>query len=175
MGAVAGRSAGWPGRASAGAALLAGLALAALGGCGYGFSTRYHPTGGVDRIHVRAIENLSADPDLGVEVTAALREELDRRGAAGEPDGPAYIAGEVRALEGAPSSSAGTTWHTGLVLHARLVVHDKVIADRTIRREADHLGGADALETEGRRAVALRRLAGEVAHELLRELEAGAP
>jgi hypothetical protein len=51
------------------------------------------------------------------------------------------------------------------------VVGGETRAERTVRREADHLGGADALETEGRRAVALRRLASDAARDLLRALE----
>jgi hypothetical protein len=145
------------------------VALAALAGCGYGFSQRYHAKGGADRVHVRAIENLSVDPDLGIAVTAALRDELARRGAAGGEEAPARIEGEVRSLE--EMSTAGLTWHTGLVLKARLVVRGEAVAEQTIRREADHLSGADALETEGRRALALRRLAADAARDLLRAFE----
>jgi hypothetical protein len=42
-----------------------------------------------------------------------------------------------------------------------------------VRREADYLTGvgSDALETEGRRALALRRTAEDAARELLRAFE----
>ena len=44
---------------------------------------------------------------------------------------------------------------------------------RRIRRETDFLSGVggDALETEGRRALALRRVAADAAHELLSAFE----
>jgi hypothetical protein len=158
-------------RSPAPRAVLGALALAGLAACGYGFSQRYHAKGGVDRVHVRAIENLSADPDLGVAVTSALRDELARRGADGGEDAPAHIEGDVRSLEGTPSSVNGETWRMGVILRARLIVRGEAVAEQTVRRDADHLGGADALETEGRRAIALRKLAGDAAHDLLRTFE----
>jgi hypothetical protein len=155
------------------AAVLA--AAAALGGpaaCGYGFSQRYVAVGGADRIHVRTFENRSTEPDLGALVTSALRDELARRGAdAGEGAGAA-IEGEVRASEPALTSTAGTTWRIGIELRARFTPGGGAPAVvRTVRRESDYLGGGDPLETEGRRALALRRAAGEAARELLRALE----
>jgi hypothetical protein len=141
----------------------------ALAGCGYHLASGYRTQGGAERVHVAAFENRSADPELGAAVTAALREELARRGASAEDGTPAVIEGEVRALAGVPSSVA--TWRAGLEVRARLVVAGNAVAERTVRREADHLAGADALETEGRRALALRRLAGEVARELVRVFE----
>ncbi len=42
----------------------------------------------------------------------------------------------------------------------------------TVQRQDSQLAGADPLEAEGRRAVALRRLARDAARELLRALEA---
>jgi hypothetical protein len=148
--------------------LAAGLAFA---GCGYRFSQRYAAAGGVDRIHVRTFENRSADPALGAAVTAALREELSRRGADGGADAPAWLEGEVRSFEGAPSTPGAQTMHVAIEVRARLVVSGEKRGERTIRRDADQLAGADALETEGRRAVLVRRLAGEAARDVLRALE----
>jgi hypothetical protein len=54
-----------------------------------------------------------------------------------------------------------------LEVRARLSRGDQMVVERTVRREADHLAGADALEGEARRAQALHRLAGEVARALL--------
>ncbi|BDG05901.1 LPS assembly lipoprotein LptE [Anaeromyxobacter oryzae] len=153
----------------AGAAALA--AVVALAGCGYRFTQRYVAAGGVDRLHVRTFENRSADPELGAAVTAALRDELARRGAAAGADAPAWLEGEVRALEGAPSTAGATTLHVALEVRGRLVVGGETKAERTIRRDGDHLAGADALETEGRRSLELRRLAADAARELLRALE----
>jgi hypothetical protein len=156
-------------------ALAAALAAAALGAaaCGYGFTQRYHARGGAERIFVRAFENRSADPDLGVALTSSLREQLARRGAAAGPESPAVIEGEVDAREGVPSSAAGQTFHLWLEARARLSVDGKTVAQHVARRQGDHLGGADALETEGRRALALRGLAEDAAREILRAFEAG--
>ncbi len=160
-------------RALAPAAALA-LALA----CGYGFSTRYHAQGGADRVHVRAFENLSTEPSLGAEVTAALRDELARRGAAGDEGAPAVIEGRVRASPPTPSTAAvgasfPATWRIAVEVHARLLVGDKAVAERTVRRETDYLSGVagDALETEGRRALALRRVAADAARDILQSFE----
>jgi hypothetical protein len=154
-------------RLSQRALLYAALALA---GCGYGFSQRSVAVGCVERIHVRAFENRSTEPELGAVVAAALREELARRGAASEA-GAALLDGEVRATDPVLTSSAGATWRLGIELRARLSAGQGPPVERTVRREADFLAGADPLETEGRRALALRRVAGDAARELLRALE----
>jgi hypothetical protein len=169
-------------RPSASALALSALAAGALAGCGYGFTQRYVAVGGADRIHVRTIENRSTEPDLGATVTAALRGELARRGADGGEGAPAVIEGEVTATEpalastsGAPGSAgvtSGTTWRIAVELRARLTASAGAPAvERTVRRQAHYLGGGDPLETEGRRALALRRAADEAARELLRSLE----
>jgi hypothetical protein len=158
------------GRAAPAPTLALGAALAFLvAGCGYGFSTRYVAQGGMDRIHVRAFENLSTEPSLGAEVTTALRDELARRGAAGGEGAPAYIDGTVRATPPGPSTPNGATWRIAIEVKGRLVVAGAPVAERTVRRETDFLSGVggDALETEGRRALALRQVAAGAAHELL--------
>ena len=149
-----------------------GLAvLLSLSACGYGLSTRYVARGGAERVHVRAFENLSTEPSLGAEVTTALRDELSRRGAAAGEDAPAYIDGNVRAS--APGPSSASTWRIAVEVRGRLVVAGAPVAERTVRRETDFLFGVggDALETEGRRALALRRVAADAAHELLASFE----
>jgi hypothetical protein len=154
-------------------ALAAALAVtAALAGCGYRAAAPYRVRGGVDRVHVNAFENESGDPELGATVTAALRDELARRGAWADGDAPAVLDGSVRASEGAPSTAGGATFRVAVELRARLIVSGKTVQELTVRREADQLGGADALEAEGRRAVVLRRLASDAARELLRAMEA---
>ncbi len=158
--------------------LAAAAAVAALCACGYGFSQRYVAAGGVDRIHVRPFENRSTETELGAAVTAALRGELARRGSDAGEGAAAVLDGEVRATEpvltsttGTTTSTMGTTWRIGIEVRARLTAGQGKPLERTIRRETDYLGGADPLETEGRRALALRRAADEAAHELLRALE----
>jgi hypothetical protein len=150
----------------------AALVLLLLGGCGYRAVTPYRAVGGVERIHVRAFENDSADPELGAAVTAALREELARRGASADADTPAQLEGTVRVVAGAPSSFTGSTSVLKVELRGRLSVGGRPVQELTVQRQDSQLAGADPLEAEGRRAVALRRLARDAARELLRALEA---
>jgi hypothetical protein len=147
------------------------LALAALSACGYQLTRGYRARGGADHIHVRAFENDTSDPQLGATVTAALRDELASRGAWAGPDAPAVLEGWVRASESVPSTYGAALFGMSVEVHGRLSVHGKLVNELTVKRNADHLGGADPLETEGRRAVALRRLAQEAARELLRAME----
>ena len=156
-----------PARSAALAAVLAG-ALAALGGCGYGVAAGVRLAGGATRAEVHPFENRSSDPGLGVAVAAALRDELARRGA----EGPgAVIVGAVHTEGAAPTLPGGAAVRVVLVAEGRLLVQGTAVAARTVRREADHLGGADALEGEARRAQALQRLSIEVARALLDALE----
>jgi hypothetical protein len=150
-------------------AVAVGLAASmAHGGCGYRFTARAELPPGVDRVSVRPFDNLSSEPELGAVLAAALRRELARRGAEGE--GGAVLAGEVLASEPAPSTPGAVTWRIRLEVRARLSSDGATLAERTVRREADYLAGVDALETEGRRSLALRRLAEEVAREMVEDL-----
>jgi Lipopolysaccharide-assembly len=161
----------------------AALAALALGACGYGFTERYVAKGGAERVHVRAFENLSTEPGLGVAVTSSLRAELARRGAEAGEGAALAIEGEVRATEPVPTSQRvnGTfssvpateiaTWRIGVEVRARLVQGGARIGEHVVRREAAFLAGADPLETEGRRSLALRQLADDAAKEVLRAFE----
>ncbi len=165
--------------------LAAAAAALALSACGYGFSERYVARGGAERVHVRAFENLSTEPELGVALTAALRTELARRGAATDEASGAVIEGDVRATEPAPSSmrtipapaavAPGTTtvgtWRIALEVRARLIQGGQKVAERLVRRETVYLAGDDPLESEGRRALALRQLAQDAARDVLRAFE----
>jgi hypothetical protein len=162
-------------------------AAVALSACGYGFSQHYVAQGGVDRIHVRPFENRSTEPELGATVTSALRAELARRGSDAGEGAPAVLTGEVRATEPVVTStvrptgatptgparetSVAATWRIGIEVRARLTARDGTPVERIVRRELDFLAGADPLETEGRRALALRRGVDEVARDLLRAFE----
>jgi hypothetical protein len=149
----------------------AGFALAlvlGLPGCGYGVSAGLKLQGGAARATVHPFENRSSDPQVGAEVAAALRQELARRGAEG--DG-AVIDGEVRTLGVAATLAGGATSRVAIEARARLSVGGQVVAERMVRREADHLAGADPLEGEARRAQTLQRLAGEVARALVDAFE----
>jgi hypothetical protein len=152
-----------------GALALAAALLAA--GCGYGFTQRYVARGGAERIHVRPFENLSTEPGLGAAVTAALRTELARRGAEAGKGVLATIEGQALASEPVPTSGGGATWRIAIEVRARLLDGEAAVAEHVFRRETDYVGGADALESEGRRALALRRLATEAAREILRSFE----
>jgi hypothetical protein len=154
-------------RAARSTALLVLLAAA----CGYRVATPYRARGGVDRIHVRAFENDSSDPELGAVVTGSLRDELARRGAAAGAEAPAQLEGSVRVVSGVPSSFAATSALVAVELHARLTNRGKLVHELTLHRAESQLGGADPLEAEGRRSTALRKLARDAARELLRELE----
>jgi hypothetical protein len=165
--------------------LFALSAAVALGGCGYGFSQRFVARGGAERVHVRPFENLSTEPELGAALAAALRDELSRRGADAGEGTQATIEGDVRATEPVPSSAAteagaspvgaaqagGGTWRIGLEVRARLVADGAVVAEHAARLDGDYVGGGDPLETEGRRAIALRRLAADAARRILRAFE----
>jgi hypothetical protein len=162
--------------AAVGFALLALALSVASAGCGYGFTTRYVARGGADHIHVRAFENRSTEPELGAAVTSALRTALARRGAAAGPDASANLEGEVSAAEPVPSSPGepgrpAATWRIAVEVRARLVTAGEPAEERVVRREANFLAGADPLESEGRRALALRRVVDDAAAEILRAFE----
>ncbi len=141
--------------------------------CGYSFSQRWTGQGGADRVHAAAFENLSTEPGLGAAITEALRAELARRGADAGEGAPVRIEGEVRAGDAAPATPGAGTWRVVLSVKARLVRGAEVLVERELRREATYLGAGDPLETEGRRTLALRRLAAELAREIPRAFEEG--
>jgi hypothetical protein len=144
--------------------LAALAAVLGLSGCGYALSSGLKLRGGVERATVRPFENGSSDQAVGAEVATALREELARRGAEGAG---AVIDGVVRTEGAAATLSGGVTAGVVLEVRAKLTRDGQVLAERTVRREADYLAGADALEGEARRRQALHRLVGEVARALV--------
>ena len=146
------------------ASLLALGAALWLAGCGYAVSAGVRLKDGVTHATVRPFENRSSDPGVGAEVSAALREEPARRGAEG--DG-AIIQGEARTEGAAATLPGGATARVLLEVRAQLTRDGQVLAERVIRREAEYLSGADALEGDARRGQALHRLAGEVARALV--------
>jgi hypothetical protein len=169
------------------AAFLASATAAALAACGYGFTQRYVAKGGAGSVHVRPFENLSTEPGLGAALTSALRAELSRRGADAGEGAAAFIEGDVRATEPAPattrqvpaSGAAGVAsvpevsgWRIAVEVRARLVQPSGArTAEHAARREGFYLAGADPLETEGRRALAVRQLAQDAARDVLRAFE----
>jgi hypothetical protein len=127
---------------------------------------------GSERVHVPSFANRTADAEAGALVASALREELARRGAGGGEGAPARIEGAVTRVSAAPLTTQGGTWRLLFEVQARLVVDGKDAAAASVRREVDYLGEVDAIATEGRRRLALRKAAGEAALEIVERFEA---
>ena len=157
-----------PGSRRAALALAAGLAL--VGGCGYGFTSgaaRMPP--GAEKIFVPPFDNRTADSEAGAWLATALRQELARRGANGRAGARARIEGEIDSDGFFPTSV--TTFQLTMAAHARLVVDGKVVSNQAFVRQEDYVAGEDPLETEGRRRLALRRAAEEMARDVVERFE----
>jgi hypothetical protein len=160
----------------------AGIAavLAVLGsgaGCGYSVgSGAAHGAArlpsGAGPVFVAPLENRTADAEAGALVAAALREEFARRGAAGGEGAATRIEGTVTRVSSSPLTTQGGTWRLTFEVEARLVVDGREAAQVRSRREVDYLGEVDAIATEGRRRLAIRRAASEAAREIVERLEA---
>ena len=142
------------------------LALSLSVACGYSFTAAGRLAGGIPAASVLPFENRSTEPELGAVLAGALREELAARGALALDGSAASVTGEVSV--GAPSTAApgGVSWRVALEVRARLLDGQRVVVERSLRREAVYPAGLDPLETEGRRALALRTLAADCAREL---------
>ncbi|HEU4385855.1 MAG TPA: LPS assembly lipoprotein LptE, partial [Anaeromyxobacteraceae bacterium] len=146
--------------------------IVALAGCGYGFAAGAgRMPAGAESVLVRPLANRTADAEAGMLVAAALRAELARRGAAGGDGAPARLEGTVLESSAALSSPDGSTWLLTLEVEARLLAGDRLLGEVRVRRWESYMGEVDALATEGRRRVALRRASEEAARELLERLE----
>ncbi len=149
-----------------------GAALLALAGCGYSVAAGAgRMPAGAERVRVEPFENRTTDAEAGALVTAALRDELARRGTLASGEAPAVLEGAVERSAAAPSSPAAATLRLTLVVAASLRAGGRVLAEARVQREEDYLGATDALETEGRRRVALRRAAREAARLIAERLE----
>ncbi|MBS1108981.1 MAG: hypothetical protein H6Q88_973 [Anaeromyxobacteraceae bacterium] len=149
------------------------LVLAAAGaGCGYSVgSGAARLPAGVERVFVPPLENRTVDAEAGALVAAALREELARRGAAGGEGSSARIEGVVTRSSSSPLTTQSGTWRLVFEVQARLTVNGREAAQVKVRREVDYLGEVDAIATEGRRRLAIRRGAEEAAREIVERLE----
>jgi hypothetical protein len=145
---------------------LPSLLLVLSSGCGYAFTAAGRLTGGIASAAVRPFENRTTEPELGAALGAAVREELAKRGALARGETRQVIVGEVTSSAPAPAAPGGVRWRIRVEVEARLLDGERVVAERKLRREADYPAGLDALETEGRRAQALRALAAECGREL---------
>jgi hypothetical protein len=154
------------------AAVLATLGLVVGGGCGYGFAAGAgRLPAGAERVFVPPLENRTTDSEAGAIVAASLRQELARRQADGGPGSGARIDGRVEESSFYASSPNGATYRLALVVSARLVVGGAVVAEQRARRDEEWLAGIDALESEGRRRLAMRRAADGLAREILERFE----
>jgi hypothetical protein len=153
------------------ASLAAAAALAA--GCGYAFTAGGgRLPKGAEKVFVRPLENHTTDAEAGALVASALRTELARRDAAGGAQAHARLEGEVEDVSFGPSGFSGAANHVAITVAARLFVDGNVVAQTRSRRDEEYLSGADPLETEGRRRVALRRAAEAAAREVVERFEA---
>jgi hypothetical protein len=153
--------------------LVAALVVLATGaGCGYAVgSGAARLPAGADRVFVPPLENRTADAEAGALVAAAMREELSRRGATGGEGSSARIEGAVTRSSSSPLTTQGGTWRLVFEVQARLTVNGQEVAQIKVRREVDYLGEVDAIATEGRRRLAIRRAAEESAREIVERLE----
>lgn len=152
--------------------LAAVLALVAGVGCGYttGSGAARLPAGAT-KVFVPPLENRTPDAEAGALVAAALREELSRRGAAGGEGASSRIEGEVTRSSSSPLTTQSGTWRLVFEVQARLIVSGQEAAQVKVREEVDYLGEVDAIATEGRRRLAIRRAATEAAREIVERLE----
>jgi outer membrane lipopolysaccharide assembly protein LptE/RlpB len=160
-----------PAGGGAGLAALAAAALAASG-CGYSLAagTGRLPAG-AERVFVAPLEDRTPDAEAGALVAAALRRELARRGAEGGPGAKASIEGTVLRAAFVPTTPQVASYRLVLEVRARLVVEGRTVAELSVHREQDALGEVDALASEGRRRVALRKAAEDAAREIVEGLE----
>ena len=75
-------------------------------------------------------------------------------------------------VSAAPVTTQGGTWRLVFEVQARLVVDGKDAASASVRREVDYLGEVDAMATEGRRRLAIRKAAAESARDIVERFEA---
>jgi hypothetical protein len=148
------------------------LVLFAGAGCGYAVgSGAARLPAGAGPAFVPPLENRTADAEAGALVAAALREELSRRGSAGGEGSSTRIEGVVTRSSSSPLTPQGGTWRLVFEVQARLLVDGREVAQVRVRREVDYLGEVDAIATEGRRRLAIRRAASEAAAEIVERLE----
>lgn len=147
-------------------------AVALASACGYSFTAgKARLPAGAERVYVVPLSNQTGDAELGAIVTSALREELARRGSSGGADAPARIEGTVVRSSSGPSTPQAATYRLTLDVQVKLLVQGKVVGEQTAHQLQDFLGEVDALATEGRRRVAVRQAAADIAREIVERFE----
>jgi len=81
------------------------------------------------------------------------------------------LEGEVEEIETVPTAAGSTAWRLTLTARARLAAGSKTLGERRVKRSEGYLGGVDALESEGRRRLALGRAAEAAAREILEGMD----
>ncbi len=148
-------------------------AVLAAAGCGYSVTAGGgRLPQGAEKVYVPVLVNRTSEAEAGSLVAAAMREELARRGASGGEGAPARLDGTVVRCSAVPVNVQSGTWRLTFEVQARLVVDGKTVAEATSRREVDYLGEVDAVATEGRRRLAVRRAASDAARDVVERLEA---
>jgi len=147
--------------------------LAAASACGYSLTAGAgRMPAGAQRVFVRPLENRTTDAEAGALVAAALRQELARRGADGGTEAGARIEGSIDDVSfSVLALGPPPTYRLGLTVTARLLADGKPLAEQHVGRVEDYLSGLDPLEGEGRRRLALRRVAEAIARDLIERFE----
>ena len=162
------------------------IGLVVLGtGCGYGFAARRGqlPTQG-KRVHAPAFLNSTSEAGLDAVFTAAFRSELAAMHADGPADSEVEARGEVTALGGGPGLpftrvapggsgsevSSLASYSVAASACIRLVEGSKALGSTCVSGSEDYPPGADALQIDAARRVALRRLAQRLMREAIDRL-----
>jgi hypothetical protein len=145
--------------------------------CGYRFAAG--PASlpeGIRAVSAPVFVNNTAEPGLQVVFTQALRDELGRAGVDARSDADAELAGELVSVWGGPSllttPTPGPTRDAFLASYRvfatarlRLAKAGKALGQLEVTGSEDYLPGADVLQTEANRQIALRRLAERLMRE----------
>jgi hypothetical protein len=163
--------------------LCIGVVLAC--GCGYGFANRRSvlPTEG-KRVYAPAFLNSTSEAGLDGVFTDAFRSELASMHADGPSDAAVQARGEVTSLGGGPGLpftrvapggsgaevSSLASYSVAASACIRLVDGGKVLGSTCVSGSEDYPPGADALQIEAARRVALSRLARRLMKEAIDRL-----
>jgi outer membrane lipopolysaccharide assembly protein LptE/RlpB len=152
------------------------LCAALTAACGYSFSHGGKLPAGAAALRVSPVDNRTALAEAGSLFEGALRDELIARGQLTEQGALPAAELTIGTVKSAPSAlNVGGAFAFTLLAEVRLRVRDaggaELYADQLSLGE-DYVAGVDVLGTEANRRTALRRLARNVARELLERLGA---
>jgi hypothetical protein len=155
------------------------LALSlSISGCGYRFAAGPATLPeGIRAVSAPVFVNNTAEPGLQVVFTQALRDELARSGVESRSDADAELSGELAAVWGGPSllttpsqpkltaDAFLASYRVFATARLRLTKAGKALGSLEVMGSEDYLPGADVVQTEANRQLALRRLAGRLMRE----------